>query len=278
MPILPLYRQPQRSSGTLESFQSQGQPEDVPMEILYHRGLTEPIELPAPVYTEPSPRARTHVHCITPPQMAPLQAIPVLTTLTPLAPVHDLILALLLNNDYLGPSRTMALSPGVLHHVKYDVYRQAKMSRALLQGLDKGRRSRARKLDCLKCVRELTIDTMEGMWDLASLHSRTRSVLFRPFLNIFPNVEVVRIHRRVIVGQYILERRWDMDGYGGNVEVPWGELKDGMVKQLGGSTRVVFYGKGDEDRRGRPTSTKKLFTLPGRLLLVSIQCSVAESG
>ncbi|ODO04545.1 60S ribosomal protein L12 [Cryptococcus amylolentus CBS 6273] len=73
------------------------------------------------------------------------------------------------------------------------------MPRDLLKGLDGNRKSRQPELNCLECVQELWIDSMDALWDLANLHSSQRSYLFRPILKIMPNARTVHIHGRAII-------------------------------------------------------------------------------
>ncbi|ODN86547.1 hypothetical protein L198_07241 [Cryptococcus wingfieldii CBS 7118] len=255
MSILPLHH----NNG---AHQTRPQDQALPMEPLRPRDDLA-IAFPAPSHAGRCTLCSSYSTALTQLASLPTTPKPILTTLTPLAPVHDHLLALLLKREYLGPSATMSLAPAIFDHAKYNLYRRVGMTTGLLVGLEK-RKSRKRKLDCLRCVQELEIDTMEGMWALTNLHSHKRSHLSVPLLNTLPNVHTVYIHCRVLSGEYILERRWENGEC--DVEMLWGELKEGVMKQLGGGAQVVFYGTNDVDDEGRAIRKRKTFALPGRLL------------
>ncbi|ODN76546.1 hypothetical protein L202_05208 [Cryptococcus amylolentus CBS 6039] len=210
--------------------------------------LARPIAVPAP----------SHAGCTfcnsysdAPTQLAPLSPPPepTLTTLTPLAPVHDHLLALLLQREYLGPSTTMSLAPVIFDHAKYNLYRRVRMTEGLLVGLEK-RKSRKRKLDCLECVRELEIDTMEGMWALTNLYSPKRSHSPYHCSTLCPMCTQCTF----IASSCLVNIFWK------------DELTEGVMKQLGGGAQVTFYGANHVDDEGRAVRRRKTFALPGRLL------------
>ncbi|TYJ55822.1 hypothetical protein B9479_003474 [Cryptococcus floricola] len=264
MSILPLYdQQPDSDDRTLAVYLPEN-PEAFRMVQLSHPDPPSPppVPYPEPIYFVEDPPLSRYPSTILPP-LPPLRAQPGLTTLEPLAPVQHLVLLLLLQQQYLGPSRTMALSPRVFHFVKYDIYRSVTMSRDLLQGLGGTKTSRERKLDCLACVQELWIDSMDALWDLSNLHSPQRSYLFRPMLKIMPNARTVHIHRRAIVAEYVLEKAGRRGGCEG---VPWGWLKEGVMRQLGESVEVRFYGEYDTDGEGQAVYARVTYALPGKLL------------
>ncbi|ODN86540.1 hypothetical protein L198_07234 [Cryptococcus wingfieldii CBS 7118] len=262
MSILPLYYQDgNHSGGTVHHLVYPDEnPEVFEMVRLQHGSTLPDVPSSEPVYVVEYPYP-SHSRATAVSRLPPLRAQPGLTTLEPLAPVHHLVLLLLLQEEYLGPSRTMALSPTVFHFVKYDVYRSVTMSRDLLKGLDGDRKSRQRKLDCLECVHELYIDSMDALWDLANLHSPQRSYMFKSFFSIMPNARTVHIHRRAIVAQYTLRK-----GKRAEEPVPWSWLKEGVMRQLGESVEVRFYGEYDTDCTGQSVFARVTYALPGKLL------------
>ncbi|ODN76554.1 hypothetical protein L202_05216 [Cryptococcus amylolentus CBS 6039] len=262
MSILPLYYQDgNHSGGTVHHLVYPDENSEVfEMVRLQHCSTLSAVSSSEPVYVVEDPY-RWHHRATAVSRLPPLRAQPGLTTLEPLAPVQHLVLLLLLQKQYLGPSRTMALSPGIFHFVKYDVYRSVTMSRDLLKGLDGDRKSRQRKLDCLKCVQELYIDSMDALWDLANLHSPQRSYMFKSCYSIMPNARTVHIHRRAIVAQYTLEK-----GKRADEPVPWSWLKEGVMRQLGESVEVRFYGEYDTDCTGQSVFARVTYALPGKLL------------